>query len=203
VPTIDLLWLVIICIIILIAVIGLNIYNVRHYGFFGRFKEHRKPITITILWSLAVALVTIKAYWIVYLANPQLFTGVVWTHVPDWIPHVDGWDMLVIFVISLIAGALLLEVETIIYGLITTFILSFIFTLIWATFFMWYSLGAASLQSLLGLTFTDALSLVLYVGSRIVFGMTFPYVHFLLAAGALVGAFGRVWLQPSSEFGKS
>ena len=200
---IDLLWLVIICLAVLVILIVLNVYNAKKLGFFGWVKENKKPIIITVGWSLVVAIILIKAYWSIYLANPRLFeSGVFWTQISDWTPHVDLLDMIMIFIASIVAGALLLEIETIVYGVIANFILSLVFAVIWATFFIWYALGIGLIPDFVAWGLPDQVSFIVYIASRNVFRMAFPFVYVLAFMGVFVGAFGRALIQPSSGFGQ-
>jgi hypothetical protein len=195
---IDALWLVTLGSATAVFLLFLNVYSAWKLGVFMWLREKRKAITITLMWSLAVAVVVIKSYWLAYVENPVLFENrIVWTSTINWMPRLTILDLILILIISLIAGALLIDLETIIYSLVANYALSFAFAVAYSTLFIWFTLGY-------GETFADAGGflemgpVVIYVAVRNIFRLIFPLAQIFCLLGAIIGAFIRGYLQPSA-----
>lgn len=185
-------------IVVTIVLVILNIYNAFDLGIFRWLKIRKKQIATTLGWSVAIALVIIKSYWIVYLRYPVLSEAkIIYTDVLDWTPRIDLWDLLIIFLFSLLAGAILLDIDKILYGFIASSFLSFAFAVTWSSFFIWFSIGVSEFLELFG--FWTTLQFVLYGAVKNVFRMIFPTVQMLAFFGVFLGAFVRAYLQPSVE----
>lgn len=191
-------------VVAVVAVLAaVNIYFGYRYGFFrwlGRWLGTRKKtIAIVLCWSLLVTVVIIREYWLSYIRNPILFdVSFYWFENPDWIARLNFWDFLVIFLSSAVVGALLIDIETILFGTITNTILSFVFPVVYVTFFIWVVLGWGNQFNLVG-GFLRWGQYVVWDSIRIVFRMTFPLVQLAAFLGVFLGAFARVYFQPSAE----
>ena len=182
---------------------AVNIYFGYRYGFIkwlGRWLGTRKKVIAIIMgWSLFVAVVIIREYWLSYIRNPILFdVSFYWFENPKWIAHLDFWDFLLIFLSSAVVGALLIDIETILFATITNTILSFVFPVVYVTFFIWVVLGWGNQFNLVG-GFLRWGQYVVWDSIRIVFRMTFPLVELAAFFGVFLGAFVRVYFQPSAE----
>ncbi len=192
---------VVVAVVAVLAVV--NIYFAHKYGFFrwlGRgLGTRKKTIAIVLGWSLFIAVVIIREYWLSYIRNPILFdVSFYWFEDPNWIAHLDFWDFFFIFLSSAIVGALLIDIETILFSTITSTILSFVFPVVYVTFFIWVILAWGNQFNLIG-GFLRWGQYVVWDSIRIVFRMTFPLVQLAAFLGVFLGAFVRVYFQPSAE----
>jgi hypothetical protein len=197
--------------VIIVAVLAvLNVYYARKYGFFGWLKaktvplaqwlkSSRRAFAIVLSWSLFVAILIIREYWLTYINQPILFQmPKYWFDYGDWVAHLNVWDFLLIFASSLIAGALLMDIETILFSAIANVILSFSFSVVYVTYWIWVVLGWGETWDLIG-GFSRGGQFVMWDAARIVFRMTFPIVQLIAFLGVFLGAFLRGYFQPSAE----
>ncbi len=198
---IDSLWVAVISVTISAIILVISLYYARKLGFFKWIKVRKKPIIIVLVWSVAVALVIIKSYWFIYLKYPVLVEqGIAWTGIEQWIPRLDIYDLLLIFLFSIIAGAMILDIETTIYGFIATTILSFVIAGTYSFLFIWFILEFNNILPYLGWTTIERATTAAILNiSR----MTIPFVAILCLMGVMLGAFARGYFQPSSESQKA
>jgi len=177
----------------------INIYFAHKYGFFKWLGTKKRVVAVIMGWSLVVAVIIIAEYWLSFVRNPILFTlPYYWFESPGWVAHLNVWDFILIFLASAVAGALLLDIETILFSAISNAILSFLFPVIYVTYFIWVVLGWGRLWDVIG-GFAWGGQFVMWDAIRIVFRMTFPIVQLLAFFGVFLGAFIRVYIQPSAE----
>jgi hypothetical protein len=194
----DILWLTAMFLTTCAILLVFNIYSMHKLGLFAWLKHRKKTVLVTLVWSGIVALILIKSYWLVYAENFLLFKySVAWTEISGWIPRLNFWDLMLIFALSIIAGAILLDVETDVYSLLANYTLSFSLAVIYVVAFIWFSLGYNEVFAAGG--FFEWGSFITYIATRIIFRMTFPLVQIFCLFGALVGTYTRCFLQPSAE----
>lgn len=188
----------VIAVVSLLAV--LNIYYGRKLGFFKWLKERRRTVTIVLVWSILITVLIAREYWLGYVDHPILFNmpGNVWVEDPNWIGRLNVWDFALIFISSLVVGALIIDVEAILFGTITTTILTYVFSISYISYFIWYVLGYGDSFNLNG-GFLVWGQFVLWDALRLVFRMTFPLVLLASFMGVFLGAYLRVYFQPSAE----
>lgn len=187
----------VVAVVAVLAVV--NIYYARKYGFFKWLGTKKRVIAVIMIWSLVVAVIIIREYWLSYIRNPILFSlPFYWFDDPNWVARLDVWDFIMIFVASAVAGALLLDIETMLFSAISNALLSFLFPVIYVTYFIWIILGWGNQFDLVG-GFSRWGQYVIWDAIRIVFRMTFPIVQLLAFFGVFLGAFIRVYIQPSAE----
>lgn len=154
---------------------------------------------IVFSWSLCVALITIKSYLLPYMKEPVLLeTRMIITIVSKWLPRLDAVDYLLIVTTSLLSGAILLDLDKILYGWIAMTFLSFLMPVIFSAFFIWFALGAGEIFSS-ALGWELAVEQVSTFAFIIIFKMMFPIVPIFSLPAALVGALFRGLIQPSAE----
>jgi len=195
---VDAIWITTLGLGAAAVLIIFNVYYARKLGFFRWLAEKKKPIIIVLLWSLGIAVVEIIPYWRVYAENPVLFEfKIAWTQTVNLTPHISILDLIVILAMSLIAGILLIDVETVVYSLIANFALSFVFAVVYSTLFIWFSLGYNEVFALQG-GFLEWGSYISYIAARNIFRLIFPMVQIFCLLGAMLGAFVRGRIQPSA-----
>jgi hypothetical protein len=166
-------------------------------------KERKKAIAATIAWSAAVAFVMIRPYWLVYVNNPWLFDSRVLnlTQYSGGAPLLGVWDLALVFLFSTIAGAVILNLETIIYSVITSVVLSFIFAVTWASLFIWFNLGMGESLAIVtpGVSFLATVETTIEVAFMNVLRIATVIVPLICFIGVFVGAFVGSYFQPSAE----
>lgn len=161
-------------------------------------KTRKLAILVVLVWSISVALITIKSYlFFYYIEEPGMFKKRLIYSTGSWIPRLYEVDYLLIFAMSVISGVLLVDLERIFYGWIASTFLSFFIPVIFSSFFIWFSLGAGEMLSIM-LGWAWAAEEVSYIAIRIVFRMTFPLAQLLSFVGSFVAAFLRSMIQPSA-----
>ncbi len=169
-----------------------------------RIKDQRKPIIIVVAWSLSVALLMIKSYWLVFANNPRLFAvasvnfDYIYTEIIEWMPRLNGVDFLLIFIFALIAGALLVDFKAILLGLIAHAVLVLTFSTAYATAYIWYVLGWGEIFSY-DEGFMKWGQVVVWEAFRNMFRMAFVVLFMLAFLGVFLGAFARIRFQPSAD----
>lgn len=194
----------VIAVTVVIILLVLNMHYARELGVFKWLKARRKKIAVLLLWSLCVAGISVKSYWYIYVTHPRLWptqyseTGIVYKELAgDDTPYLNGWDFALIFASSLLVGAVLFDIGTIVYGYIMQSILSSAFTVTWSSFFIWHSLGYGKVYSLID--FGIGVQFIIYYAVKNVFRMMFPLAFLLCFLGVFLGAFIRAYVQPSAE----
>lgn len=183
----------------LVPLLLVNLYLMRKFGFVIWLKERWRTVLVTVIWSMVVALIVIKSYWLTYAGKNLLFEyRIAWTEIIDWIPRLNIWDLVLIFVVSVIAGTIILDIETSVYTVLTNYVLSALLAIIYVTGFIWFALGYSEVFASSG-GFLEWGPFVTYIAFRVVFRMIFPIVQVICLFGVLVGAFARGYLQPSAE----
>jgi len=158
-------------------------------------KRKKVKLLIVFGWSVAFAIVTLKSYWLVYIQNPFLVQyGWVFTHMREWSPALVTIDYLVMIVVSLLAGALLMEFEDVFYSWIASLFLSFILSATLAFLLVWFSLGVGMTLASAGLADLTMVTRVLEFVILNVFRMWFPLVPIISMLTALCGAFLRAFI---------
>jgi hypothetical protein len=145
--------------------------------------------------------VLIKSYWLVYMQNPFLVSqGIAVSTDPRYVPTLGIWDFVLLLLMSVIAGAIIVDMEIIVYSFVANVILSFAFALTYASLFVWFILGAGESLSLItpGINFLDVVESTIQAAMTNIFKMMLiaPLVCLL---GVFVGAFLRSYLQPSAD----
>jgi len=208
--SIDQIILAILVVSIVAVLSGLNIYYARKYGFFGWLKaktlefarwlrERKRTFAVVLGWSFFIAVLIIREYWLSYINQPILFEmPKYWFDYSDWVARLNIWDFLLIFASSIIAGALLMDIETILFSSVASALLSFLFSVVFVTYWIWVVLGWGETWGLIG-GFMRGGQFVMWDAARIVFRMTFPIVQLIAFTGVFLGAFVRGYFQPSAE----
>jgi len=192
--------IVVVVVAIVSVLAALNIHYARKLGFFRWLKERRRTIAIVLVWSLFVTVLVARQFWLTYVDNPFLFrmAGNVWMEDPNMWGRLDMWDLILIFVTSVIAGALIIDIETILFSTIANVTLTFVFSISYVFFFIWYVLGYGE-AFIVADRLMIGVQYALWEALRLIFRMTFPLVQLLAFLGVFLGAFLRVYIQPSAE----
>jgi len=157
---------------------------------FLRLKKRKRTIIIVLAWALGISLIYIKAHWLFYLETPKF-----WVYkIPfgNKGPQFSVIDLLILGIISIIAGVLLAKAEHIVYGYLMSIGLSFTFSFGYVVFFIWSVLGWGDLLFLIPSGWEWAF---LWAILNVLF-MMFPAAVMICLFGAIVGGILRSWLKP-------
>jgi len=96
----------------------------------GRMNKKMKNRITVIAWTVLISLVTIRTVWKPYPIPGQrpLY----------WVPSFDEWDYLLFIVGSIVAGLMLVDLETVFFGWIKAVTLSSLITVIYLSFHFWF-----------------------------------------------------------------
>lgn len=175
----------------------LDIYSAYKLGFFGWIRAREKVVAATVAWSVAIAFVIIKSYWLFYNGRG----GAAFSNVGGQFPQLYTCDWVSIFILSVVAGAIIANLETIVYSFIASLVLSLIFEVIYGSFFMWFTLRFSESFSIIipGLSFMTFLESVIGGVFFTILRMINIIVPVFCLLGVFIGAFIRGYLEPSVE----
>lgn len=155
-------------------------------------------LLVAFLWTLTVASIIVKSYWLMYIENPVLIeTGMIYTTVDKWVPRLSIWDHTIIVIASLVAGAVLMDIKDILCSWLASTVLSFVSSTFYMFLFVWFLLGARDYFASLGVAHTMVSWVFFYVMFN-VFKMFFPLLLLLTLLIGFVGAFLRSTFSPSA-----
>jgi len=153
---------------------------------------------VVFFWTLAIASAIVLSYWLVYLQNPILIKYImIFTEIEQWIPRLSTIGYIIIFITSMIAGAVLADFEDILYAWLAVNFLSLISSILYMFFFVWFSLGAGAYFHALGIAESMFEWVMFYVGVNI-FWMYFPIILLFSFGGGFLGAILRSILSPKA-----
>ena len=175
----------------------LDVYCAYRLGLFGWIRTRKKDVATTVAWAAAIALVVIIPYWLFYNAHP----GVPISNYLDQYPQLYFWDWVLIFLVSIVAGAIMADLGTVVYSFLASLILSLIFEVLYGSFFVWFSLGYSRFFSIIvpGLTFTAYLQSVLQQIFLTFLRMINVAVPCFCVLGVFIGVVARSYFEPSVD----
>lgn len=174
----------------------LDVYSAYRLGLFGWITARKKESEVTLGWSAAVAVVVIVEYWLYYSSHHGLFISYFTMY-----PALHLWDWILIFFISIIAGAFIADLEIAVYSFLASLLLSFVVEFIYGSFFIWFGLGISGSFSTTspGLAFTMYLQTVLQQVFLGLLRMVNIEIPCFLILGVFIGAFVRSYFEPTID----
>lgn len=175
----------------------LDVYCAYRLGLFGWINARKKVVAVTAAWSVALVLVTMIPYWLFYSSG----RWPVFSTVMGLYPELGFWNYVIVFVVSIVAGALIANLESIVYSMVASIVLSLVFEVIVGSLFFWYSVGYSQSFSLImpGLAFTDYFESVVGGVFLTVLRMINVAVPVFCVLGGIVGAVVRSYFEPSVD----
>jgi len=153
---------------------------------FERARRRKADLLFVLLWSIIFSVVVIKVYLAAYLRILRLSYFQIPFASYDG-PAPDILDMLIIAVISLIAGFFLHDIKDMLFGYVATVSLAFIVGVAFVSFYIWGPLGWGELFSLGPYEWEWALLLAVWN----VFRIMFPLLVAISLISVIIGAFTK------------
>jgi hypothetical protein len=149
-------------------------------------KRRRIDIAVIIGWSIAIALLIIRTYQIFYAESIRLsFYKVAYLSYEG--PTFTIPDQLLIAAVSFIAGIILTDIKSVIYGFFTTIFLSSALATAYVFNYIWFNLEYVRMLSHLAFGWEEAVFLAMVN----VFRFVFPYGVLFSFLGITIGIFIR------------
>jgi len=153
------------------------------------FREKKRDIAIVLGWTIAVTLILVKIYLLFYIRNPILKTMEPLASYAG--PSFESLDLLILFVVSLLAGMMLIDMERIFYGYLASMISSFFIAVAVGSLYIWYVIG------------WERFSQIAFVWEYVVFWAMsnmlraiFPLPIILGFLASFFGSIVRDWIKP-------
>jgi hypothetical protein len=175
----------------------LDVYSAYKLGLFGWIRTRKKVVATTVAWAAVIALVVIIPYWLYYNARPGLPIS---NYIGEY-PQLYFWDWILIFFVSVVVGAIIADLGTVVFSFLASLILSLIFEVLYGSFFVWFSLGYSRSFSMIfpGLTFVNYLQSLLQEVLLTFLRMINVAVPCFCVLGVFVGAVARSYFDPSVD----
>lgn len=169
----------------------LDIYSAYRLGFFDWVRARKKVVAATVAWGTGLAIIVSLSYWLFYISAVGSYQR----------PGLDIWDWVSIFFLSVVVGALIVNLEAIVYGFVASLVLSTILEVVYAILFTWFSQGVSQSFSMVipGLTFGIYLQSVIGGVFVTVVRMIFFVVPLFCLLGVFIGAFIRSIFDPTVD----
>jgi hypothetical protein len=170
----------------------LNIYSAYQLGLFGWIRARKRVVSATFAWSVVIAFMIILSYWLFYSSPGR----------GSWeSPELYVWGWVSIFLMSIVAGAIIADLETVVYSFVACVVLSLVFEVIYACFFGWFILGSGEAFSytIPGLAFMTFFESVIAGQFVIILRMTNFIVPCFCLLGVFIGLIVRSYYEPSVD----
>ncbi|HXX87961.1 MAG TPA: hypothetical protein VEH86_05900 [Candidatus Acidoferrum sp.] len=175
----------------------LDLYSGYKLGLFGWIKARKKLVVTTVVWAGVIALLVSLRFWLFYAGNPAISLS----NSLDVYPQVYFWDWILVFILSIVAGAFVADLAIAVYSFVTTLILSSIFEFLFGSFYAWFDMGYGKSFSIIipGLSFNSYLQSVLQDVLLVILHMINLAIPCFCALGVFIGVFLRSYFDPSID----
>jgi hypothetical protein len=151
-------------------------------------REKKVPIIVVVVWTVILSFVVIREFNVVY-ANPLAMD-------PDYrvafapsysylVPRLYGLDYVAIFVISVLAGFAIREVDAVLFGFLSCAVLLLVCVIAYVSWFLWYILGLGALLD------ASMVTTIIWAAFLNVFRMMFPLAVLATFLGSISGCILR------------
>lgn len=153
--------------------------------------RYNREFTITLLWIAFVSLIVIITYYSIYLTSARWRTyNVAWDPIEG--PMLNIWGIIALTGVSFLAGFLLKDTKSFVFGFLSTLLLSFVISVLFGFVFIWLGLGF--FESLGQIPF--GWEWAFYMSLLNCFRIYVPHVLVLLIFGSGVGHLIRGYILP-------
>lgn len=154
-------------------------------------EVRKRDVAVVLGWSIAIALILIKAHQLFVLDNPQLAV-----YKRAYVHYLGAsftdFDRLLLVAISFLVGMFLVEIKSLVYAYFASMFLSFSFGVIYVFLYVWFTLGYGETLSQVAFGWEWAVWLALIN----VFRFMVPIGILFSLLGVVTGNFVRIWLKP-------
>jgi hypothetical protein len=151
-------------------------------------KERRIAILAVLVWTIALSLVIVREYNLVYsnpyAMDPHYRVAFAPSYSP-LAPRLYELDYVAFLAASLLAGFAIRDIESVLYGFLLSILLSFFATVAYSSAFIWYVLDFGSLVDI------SFLTSVVWAAILTIFRMVFPIAVIAAFIGSIVGSIIR------------
>lgn len=176
---------------------ALDVYCAYKLGLFGWMRARKKAVAATVAWGAAIALVVIVPYSVFYHGSGiAAFTTLFGQY-----PELQISDWVIVFLISIVAGAIIAGLDTIVYSFLASFMLSVIFEVTYGSFLIWYGLGYGQSFTFIvpGVSFVTYFEAVIEGVFLTVIRMTNLIIPVFCIMGVFIGAMVRSYFDPTVD----
>lgn len=151
-------------------------------------KERRVAILTVLVWTIALSMVIVREYDLVYSSpfamDPHYRVAFAPSYSP-LTPRLYVPDYLVFLGASLLAGFAIRDIETVLYGFLLSILLSFFAAVTYSSAFIWYVLDFGSIVDI------SFLTSVVWAAILTIFRMVFPIAVIAAFIGSIAGSIIR------------
>jgi hypothetical protein len=153
-------------------------------------KRRKRDILLLSLWTVLIALIVIKSYWISYnTANRLIYEKPAY---PGYdLSRAEPLDLLVLAMAGAIVVIFLSDFSGVIWGFFASVISAFIIGVIYVVVYMWFFLDLGSLFSALAYGWEWAV----FISTSIVFALMFPWIFCVCLLSFVIGSFLRALVE--------
>ncbi len=156
-------------------------------------RRRKRDVILIFGWALAIGLVIIFKYWFFYFKYPMYYDPTKYDPFFQYGgPSLEPLDMLLLVIVSVIAGMCLSDLESTIIGALAAMILSFLVAFVYSLLFIWTALRFGPILARYTYGWEYA---VLWAGVNIG-RIMFPLAIVLCLLGGITGAILRGWIKP-------
>jgi len=149
----------------------------------------KTDILTLIGWIILLSLVIIKVHWITYTQTTRLSYYKIAFAIYEG-PSLSNLDLLIIAFASFLAGFVLSDAKTMLYGYIISMFSVFVIGVIYVLFFIWFFFGRGELFQAISYGW----ELAVYMAIMEIFRMMFPLILGVCLLSLAVGSLVRYWM---------
>jgi hypothetical protein len=156
-------------------------------------EEKRIQIIIVVLWTVILSLVVIREFNAAYASPLAMDPDYRVAFAPSYsylVPRLYGLDYVAIFVISILAGFAIREVDAVLFGFLSSGVLLLICVISYVSWFIWYILGLGTLLD------ASMVTTIIWAAFLNVFRMIFPLALLATFLGSISGCLIRDFTRP-------
>lgn len=149
-------------------------------------RDKRIPIIVVVIWTVILSFVVVREFNVAYSSPLAMDPNYRVAFAPSYsslVPRLYGVDYVAIFVISVLAGFAIREVDAVLFGFLSSVLVLLIGVIAYVSWFIWYILGLGTLLD------NSMVTTIIWAAFLNVFRMIFPLA---ILATFLGGIFGCV-----------
>jgi hypothetical protein len=147
-------------------------------------KEKKIALVVVAMWAVILSLVVIREFNVAYSSPLAMDPDYRVAFAPSYsslVPRLYGLDYVAIFVISVLAGFAIREVDAVLFGFLSSLIVLLICVIAYVSWFIWYILGFGTLLD------ASMVTTIIWAAFLNVFRMIFPLAVLATFLGGIFG----------------